>query len=223
LKYADPISGAVLDIPASFIIPSNVYYMSYVAGDFLLSTTAPPSSQTLVEYSNPNPVSILQAVGGVAANQGETWAPIEDPVGSGTYRGWTLTEIMNRIFYPYQSPIFTSFAMQSQPTVLEVGDTLTGGVRSFSFSFNNTNVEPNTLDIIDVTAGNVVLNNPSLPITSPQSVDIGPSITKIIAASYQWKASAFSSASDPTGSSIFYSSTFHHITLYHTIQCHFLS
>ena len=208
LKYADPISGAVLDIPASFIVPNNVYYMSYVGGDFILSTTAPPSSQTSVEYSNPNAVSILQDVGGVAANQGETWAPFPDPV-TGVVRGWNLTEIMNRIFYPYQSPAFSSFAMQNQNTSLEVGQTLTGGLRNFTWGFTNTNVLDPSLDIYDyTTAPSVPLNTAQLPITPTASVDIGSDITKLTAGNHRWRASAFSDANDPSGSTQFFSMFF---------------
>lgn len=214
-------SGALLPIEADFIQGATIYYISYLANTFQISTTPPTPSTSVVEYSNSLPVSIAQDVGGVEANNNEDWAPIEDPPGSGIYRGWTLTEIMNRIFYPYQNPAFTSFKMRSladplvnQGTTLEVGDTLAGGTRQFYWTFNSYvgNVEPGTLSINDITnpintgVTNPLINNAS--ITPNASVDIGNPIAKTEQASHSWRASADTTLDNPAGQQTFNSPVF---------------
>lgn len=208
-------SGAMLPIDADFIQPATIYYISYLANTFQISTTPPTPSTSVVEYSNALPVSIAQDVGGVEANNNEDWAPIEDPQGSGIYRGWTLTEIMNRIFYPYQNPAFTNFSMVGQPTTLEVGDTLTGGTRDFTWGFNSYigNVEPGTLSVNDITnpintgVTNPLINNASID-PPPVSVNIGNPIAKTVQASHRWQASALTTLDNPAGQQIFNSPVF---------------
>ena len=204
-------SGALAGIEADFITPGLIYYVSYLASTFQLSTSPPASSGSTVSYENPLPVSIKADVGGVEFNAGETWAAIEDPIGSGDYRGWTLTEIMNRIFYPYQNPAFTSFSIAGQSTTLEVGTSVTGGPRNFTWTFNAYagNVEPDTLEINDINSPiNSGATNPLITgaSTSPTvSADIGLNIQPAVATSHSWQARATTTADNPSGPTVFFS------------------
>jgi len=204
-------SGVLGQIEADFISPGLIYYVSYLAGTFQLSTSPPADSGSTVSYENPLPVSIAADVGGVAEGAGETWAALEDPIGSGDYRGWTLTEIMNRIFYPYQSPAFTNFSMVGQTTALEVGTSVTGGPRDFTWTFNAyaANVEPNTLEINDITSPiNSGASNPLITgaSTSPTaSANIGLNIQPLVARTHSWQARATTTADNPSGPTVFFS------------------
>jgi hypothetical protein len=72
-----------------------------------------------------------------------------------------------RICGAYEAPFFTFFDIDSLPSQLEVGEIVTGGAVNFVFAIaNEPNVEPDTVEIIDVTSGNVVLAT-GQPTTSP--------------------------------------------------------
>jgi len=208
-------SGALQPISINFIQSGTIYYLSYLANTFQISTTPPTPSTNSVEYSNSLPISISQNVGGVKANNGENWAPIQDGLddqGNPKYRGWTLTEIMNRIFYPYQNPAFTSFKMVSatnpaaaQAQNVEVGTTVAGGMRDFKWTFNNyvNNVAANTLSINDLTNPiNTGVTNPIIQNTSISpnaNVNIGDPIVKTDESTHVWRATAKTTKENPAG------------------------
>tara|TARA_R100001443_G_scaffold85712_2_gene92410 strand:- start:7491 stop:8915 length:1425 start_codon:yes stop_codon:yes gene_type:complete len=203
LDFADS-SGVIGPIPQDYITPGLVYYATFINSTFQLSTTPPPASNTALEYSNPLTVSITSPVGGVGTS--DNWAAFPDPV-TGVVRGFTLEEIMNRIFYPYQIPSFQTFNMAGQSTVLEVGDTLTGGNRSFNFSLSDfNNVEPDTFSVSDETTNTVLDSN--LPINSPQTVDIGSDIQYTIQNSHTWRPSVLTTATNPSGQTVVNNKTF---------------
>ena len=227
LETADS-SGAIGPIDADFITGGLIYYVSFLANTFQLSTSPPATTNSTVSYSNPLPVSITSDVGGVEWNAGETWAAIPDGVdaqGDPIYRGWTLTEIMNRIFYPYQNPAFTDLYMVGQSTTLEVGTSVTGGNRDFKWTWNNyfDNIEPNTLEINDITSPiNTGATNPLVtgqptndpgPIPAPSqtptisvSTPIGLNIQPTVATSHSWQARATTTSDNPSGPQVFFSS-----------------
>jgi len=211
LETADS-SGVISPIDADFITAGLTYYVSFLANTFQLSTSPPAATTSTVSYSNPLTVSITAPVGGVEL--GSNWAALPDGVdaqGNPIYRGWTLTEIMNRIFYPYQEPAFTSFSMVGQPTSLEVGTSVTGGPRNFTWSFNSyaANVEPNTLEINDITnpinsgATNPLVTGAS--ITPTVAADIGLNIQPATATTHSWQARATTTADNPSGPTVFFS------------------
>jgi hypothetical protein len=72
------------------------------------------------------------------------------PAGT-TFSSASLTTLLDGLFYPYQLPAFSSFAMTGQSTTLEVGNstlvnpTLTWGTT------NSSNVATNSIALLDVT------------------------------------------------------------------------
>jgi len=203
LEFADN-TGTIGPITSNYITAGLIYYTSFVNNTFQLSTSAPPASNSAIEYSNSLPSSITSAVGGV--DPGDTWAAFPDPV-TGVIRGYTLTEIMNRIFYPYQIPTISNFRINPNPSPLEVGDTLVGGVKAFNWSLGfQDNIEDNTLDIKDITT-NVTLDT-GLPKASPANVDIGSDITYAVQSSHQWQANALTTVDNPSGQATIFSNVF---------------
>lgn len=91
-------------------------------------------------YTNSTPVPVT--LGGITA--------------SSTFTAVPLTEMFDRLLYPYQTPAFSAFAL-SGTTILEVGDPLTGS-RTFSWTTSNpSNVTSNTVNINNITtATNIV-------------------------------------------------------------------
>ncbi len=215
-------TGVPQPIPSSTIVSSQVYYISHYAGNFQLSTEVPPVVNNPVIYWNPNPVSIAVDVGGVPVSTQSnpiTWEKT-NPI-TGLLEGYTFQECMDRIFYPYQMPAFQTFSMNNyaapgtQSTALEVGDSLQGGVRQFTWTFNQyeSNAEPNTLGINDTSSSGVNpgATNPltsNMPLTPTTGADIGNSIALTTAGNRKWQAFADTTADNPNGVQLISSPSF---------------
>lgn len=127
--------------------------------------------------------------GGTYTPQGVTTATVGG-IAAGTDLGVSpvsIQSILDAELYPYATPTFSTFLISGQATTIEVGTTLSG-TKSFAFTFTNGgNVAPNTLDILDVTGSTTLATN--VPITSPQSADIGTvQLTSI--GTYSWRGRA---------------------------------
>lgn len=95
-------------------------------------------------YNNLNPSTVT--VGGI-------------PAGS-TFNSLTVTQIFDMMFYPYQSPAFTSFSITGQSTSIEVGTVIPSGSATFTWATSNSsNVASNSITIKDVTSGNIILGS----------------------------------------------------------------
>jgi len=103
--------------------------------------------------------------------------------------GETFTQILQSMLVPFLAPSFSSFAISGQATSLEVGYPTASGSQSFTFSFANAgNVAANTLSIIDVTTSTTLASG--LPVTSPESANIGGPFTLTAPGSHSWKGQA---------------------------------
>ena len=112
-------------------------------------------------YSNANPTP--NTVGGI-------------PAGS-TFSNQTMQQMWDALLYPYQNPAFTSFLMVGQSTYLEVGDTITGGMKTWNWTTSNSgNVQINTIQASDITFGGVLFSNS--PNDGTENASIGGAITK---------------------------------------------
>jgi len=113
------------------------------------------------------------------------------PAGS-AIAGLPISDILEDILVAYLSPAFSSFSIgQSSP--IEVGATISG-FKNFSFGFSNSgNVNADSLSIEDVTGSSTL--GSGLPITSPQSLDIG-SISYTTPTTHSWRGTAVNSQSD---------------------------
>lgn len=87
-------------------------------------------------YTNATPVPVT--LGGI--DSGSTFSSVP------------LTQMFDRLLYPYQAPAFTAFSISGQSTTLEVGDQITAGSKTFTWSTSNSsNVSGSTLRILDFT------------------------------------------------------------------------
>ncbi len=124
-------------------------------------------------YTNTTPVPVT--LGGISA--------------SSTFSAVPLTEMFDRLLYPYQSPAFTAFSMSAQTTTLEVGTTIAAATRSFEWtSSNSANISPNTIAIYDWTNSTTVPITSSLPNVSPKNAIIS-AVTKTTATSHVYRIS----------------------------------
>lgn len=106
-----------------------------------------------------------------------------------TFTNATLQQLFTNLLYPYQYPAVTAFSISGQATTLEVGDSVAGGSRTFTWTIsNNTNVTTDSVTIEDVTNGTVY--GSTYASDGSESIDIGAAIIKTSAQTNTWKLSA---------------------------------
>ena len=104
--------------------------------------------------------------------------PMPEDVGGAeegsTFDEQTMSEMFNTILYPYQYPSFTSFSIQSQTQVLEVGNSIPADGTFIWGTNNDDNINDDSISIIDEDAvgGEVVIdsglsNTGSVAVTYP--------------------------------------------------------
>lgn len=105
-----------------------------------------------------------------------------------TFSG-TVQEALDKIFYPYQEPTFSSFYINGQSTPLEVGASAATGVVTFLWNATNeTNISANTVSILDITNSSTLVFETGNDHT--EAYDNGTGITKTTASSHQWRIEA---------------------------------
>jgi hypothetical protein len=119
--------------------------------------------------------------------------PMPEEVGGyepgNTFESATLEQLFTNLLYPYQYPSVTAFSISGQATILEVGDSISGGNRIFSWNISNDlNVSANSIAIEDVTSG--VIYGTSYANDNSQIIDIGADIVKNSTEINAWKISA---------------------------------
>jgi hypothetical protein len=111
------------------------------------------------------------------------------PSGSTFPVAQTMQQMWDRLLYPYISPTFSAFAIAGESTSQEVGDQIAAAV---TFTWSTTtpaNVSPNSIDIIDVTGGNIVLAA-GLANDGSEAVVQGAPVSRVTPGSYQYKIQA---------------------------------
>lgn len=102
--------------------------------------------------------------------------------------GMSPCDVLKLILYPYAYPAFTSFYIANQSTVLEVGDKVTGGVRTFKWSTtNDENIQENSISIKDLTQNTTLGSN--LANDGQEDLDIGSDIVYTSPATHTWQIS----------------------------------
>lgn len=165
-------------VDAGDIQTGVTYYLTY-DGTQMQFFDSNPTSSVPNTYTNLLPTTI--AVGGV-------------PVGT-TFSATPYSQIFDTMFYPTLSPNFTSFALRATPTTastqattLEVGNSVCGGTRVFTWATSNSAyVKPNSITIRNITGTNSIISTPSSGMTNDGVELITLSnIQKISQASHQW-------------------------------------
>lgn len=124
-------------------------------------------------FVNPNPTTIT--VGGIPSG---TTFPLPQ----------TLQQMFDRLLYPYQAPAFTSLAITGYASPLEVGATIPTNV-TFTWSTSNSgNVQPNTVDLLDVTGAYTIASG--LANDGSEAVTLAAPVQLVLAGSYQFRVQA---------------------------------
>jgi hypothetical protein len=159
------------------IVPFVNYYLTYDGvGNFQLFNSNPSSA----DLTYTNPLATQVAVGGVQAGTVFSNTPIKN--------------IFDMLFYPYQSPNFSSFSISGQPTIIEVGATFTAGTKTFLWSTSwPGNVIANSIRITNLTAdagaglsaNQILVNNTANDGTEPFT--FSSPIIKTSALTHSWQ------------------------------------
>ncbi|HHA18292.1 MAG TPA: hypothetical protein ENK70_01125 [Methylophaga sp.] len=125
--------------------------------------------------------------GGSGGGSYTNFTPVPETIGGieagSTFDDEPLTGMQDKLLYPFQFPAFTSFSIQGQSTTLEVGQAVTGGIRTFQW--NTSNQENIIDDDIKIIQGFTVLINGTANDGS-EDLDIGSDIVKTSATSQRW-------------------------------------
>lgn len=207
LTGATGAEGATGDVGATGITgASGVQGASGIQGDVgLTGSTGPVGLTGATGVEGPTGLTGATGVAGASGLGGATGvagasgpsvysgqSPTTTTVGglaSGSaISGLPISSILESILVPYVAPTFSSFSI-GQSTPVEVGTTLNNS-QNFSFGFTQVaNIQANSLQVLDVTAGNVVLG--TFPLSpSPVAVSIGAGIVFNSPNSYSWRGSA---------------------------------
>ena len=129
-------------------------------------------------YSNSNPTP--NTIGGIVAGS--------------TFSNQTMEDMWNALLYPYQAPGFTSFVISSQATTLEVGDSVAGGSRTFTWGASNpSNINTNSIEIEDITGSSIL--GSGLANDGTEDLNIGGAISKTTNTYHRWRITGVNSNS----------------------------
>jgi len=159
------------------------YFLTYDGTEMQFFSSEPTASPGT--YTNLSPSTI--AVGGIPINT--------------TFSSTTYTQLFDAMFYPNLQPAFTSFLLKSgttagdtasaftQTQTLEVGDSVSGGTKVFTWGTSNSSfVQTNSIKIYNVTGGNVIISTPSSGISNSFTASTAFSNTKkTVQASHIWR------------------------------------
>jgi hypothetical protein len=105
----------------------------------------------------------FKGLDGTGASAGTYTTPSAIPIDIGgissgkIFDGTPIEDVLTALFFPYQSPAFTSFGITGSTTTKEVGQTLSLGTTTFTWATSNSaNVEVDSLSINDVTGGSSI-------------------------------------------------------------------
>lgn len=162
------------DIVLNSISATTISADTYYVGDVPL--TAITSGLT---YTNLTPTPTT--IGGIDAGT--------------TFNNKTMQEMWDMLLYPYQYPSFTSFSINGQSTVLEVGDSVPSGSTLFTWSTSNSsNVSASTIYISDITNSTSLATG--LVNDGSESIVLPFDVTKTTATSNQWRIGALNTEGD---------------------------
>jgi len=142
-----------------------------VADEFNVSTTTiiDNSSESSVDDEYNRDVAIPITVGGAV---------------SGTVFDGTVADALDKILYPFIKPYFSYFRIDSQATVLEVGDKISQGTKVFKWAVSHIeNMKDDSLKIYL----NTTLLEDNISKESPMNINITEDIVKMSATSVYFK------------------------------------
>jgi hypothetical protein len=146
------------------------YFLTYDGTQFQFFTSSPEGPPGT--YTSLLPATV--AVGGI-------------PVGT-TFSGATWQSIFDTMFHPSLSSSFSSFSIAAQSTILEVGNSVSGGTRTFNWGVTNQAYAiPNSIKIYNVSAGNTLISSPTSGITGTTTAITLSNTQKVVQASHTWR------------------------------------
>lgn len=157
----------IVPLEVGDIQPVTQYFLTWDGLTSAQLFTQTPASDPGT-YTNLNPVPVT--IGGVVQGM--------------VFNNTTYSQVFTTLFYPYLVPQFTSFGISGQPTLMEVGDTIVSGSKTFVWATSNSgNIGTNNVRITNVTGGNTIMLDLSAN-DGTQAVNLPSAITKATIASH---------------------------------------
>lgn len=109
-------------------------------------------------------------------------------VSGSTFTSVPLTEMFDRLLYPYQVPTFSAFSITGQSQTLEVGAEITAGTKTFTWTTtNSSNVSSSGITLSDFTNSTTIASGLANTGTSNQTI---VAVSKSSATSHVYRISA---------------------------------
>ena len=135
----------------------------------------PATETTIIESGSQGPAG-PPAEGTTYTNNTPTPSSLGGISSGSTFTDQTVQQMFDALLYPFQEPSFSSFTFGGRPALLEVGDSLSGGTKVFTWSINNPgNVATDSISISS-TSGGVLASG--LTDDGTENINIGSDITK---------------------------------------------
>lgn len=173
------------------VIIIGQYYDQYYSPTTYSDTISTITDEKIVVIDNDGKLRSMEASDAIPDTTYTNLSPTPTTLGGvpagTTFNNVTVQTVFDMLFYPYQYPAFGSFSVSGLSDT-EVGFNFTADTRTFSWTTTNgSNITPNTIDIIDVTNSNTLLDNGAN--TSPVSLAV-PDLVKNTATSHTFRIEA---------------------------------
>jgi hypothetical protein len=156
----------IVPLEAGDIQPITQYYLTWDGLTSIQLFTQTPAADPGT-YTNLNPVPVT--LGGVVAGM--------------QFNNTTYSQVFTTLFYPYLVPQFTSFAISGQPLVMEVGNSIAAGSKTYTWGTSNSgNIGLNNIRIRNMAT--VILSNS--PNDGSQAIVLPAPITKTVITNNSW-------------------------------------
>lgn len=150
------VTGGTNIIVASGLTgPADYVYGVALNSGITLSSISANSISATTLYSGSTDVSdlfltVYTAISGSTTytNTGTTPTTVGGITAGSSFSGKTMQEMWDALLYPYQAPAFTAFSRTNLSTTYELGQLVTGGSQTFTWTTSNSsNVSANTISI----------------------------------------------------------------------------
>lgn len=200
LTFTAPSESEVLRLCNAYITSNPTFFFSQIFSVYRPEDPDPSQGVTLGIFfcSDATPAaanwgSIASSISGGGSsylNAAPTTAQVGGITVGSTFPVATSMQVMwDLALHPYISPTFSAFAISGESTSQEVGDQIPAAI---TFTWSTTtpgNIQANSIDIIDVTGGNIVLAA-GLANDGGEAVVQGAPVSRVTPGSYQYKIQA---------------------------------
>jgi len=187
-----PVIGAVDSLANRGAYDDQLKGFTFLRNDVSPQTIYQKLSDASGHWSSELPWQGPPGTGGSTLFASDTTVVLDTGENFGKYKngdvipssGKTAVQVILDALNKYKNPAFTSFSISGQAVTVEVGATISGS-KTFTWGINENSGDVDFIDIFDVTAGTILLNDTAND--GSQAVEVTPIQLNINGATQQFK------------------------------------